>query len=70
MLSVYSSNCLLFMDKDKITKALNDLKLEPERYKKLQSLALSQMTDSQKHSPVYLSIQDLKMREIMAKYCK
>ena len=58
------------MDKDKITKALNDLKLEPERYKKLQSLALSQMTDSQKHSPVYLSIQDLKMREIMSKYCK
>jgi len=58
------------MDKDKITKALNDLKLEPERYKKLQSLALSQMSDSQKHSPVYLSIMDLKMREIMAKYYK
>ena len=58
------------MDKDKITKALNDLKLEPERYKKLQSLALSQMTDSQKHSPVYLSIMDLKCRKIMAKYCK
>ena len=56
--------------KDKITKALNDLRLEPERYKKLQSLALSQMSDSQKHSSVYLSIQDLKMREIMAKYCK
>ncbi len=58
------------MDKDRITKALNDLKLEPDRYAKLQSLALSNMTDSQKHSPVYLSIMDLKMREIMAKYCK
>ena len=56
--------------KEKITQALNDLKNEPSRYKKLQSLALSQMTDSQKHSPVYLSIMDLKMREIMSKYCK
>lgn len=58
------------MDKDKITQALNDLKNEPERYKKLQSLALSQMSDAQKHSPVYLSIMDLEMRKIMSKYCK
>lgn len=35
------------MDKDKITQALNDLRLQPDRWKKLQSLALSQMTDEQ-----------------------
>ena len=56
--------------KDRITQALADLKKEPERYEKLKSLALSQMNDAQKHSSVHLSIMDLKMREIMAKYCK
>lgn len=54
------------MDKDKITKAIQEL--SPERLEKLKQLALSQMTDSQKYSPVYQSIQDLKCREIMAKY--
>ena len=36
------------MDKDKITKAIQEL--SPERLKKLQQLAISQMTDNQKHS--------------------
>ena len=54
--------------KDKITKAIQELSLE--RLKKLQQLAISQMTESQKHSWVFNSILDLKCREIMSRYCK
>ena len=56
------------MDKDKITKALNDL--SPERLKKLQELAMSQLSESQRTSYVFESLRDMKCREIMAKYCK
>lgn len=54
--------------KKKISHAIQELKKEQERYAKLQQLALSQMTDAQKFSPVYQSIMDLKCREIMKKY--
>lgn len=54
------------MDKDKITQTLKDL--TPDRLVKLQNLALSQMTDEQKFSPVHQSIMDLKCRKIMSRY--
>lgn len=54
------------MDKNKITKALNDL--SPERLKKLQDLAMSQLSESQRTSYVFESLRDIQMREIMSKY--
>jgi len=54
------------MDKDLITQAINSL--PPERLKKLQELAMSQLTESQRTSYVFESLRDMKCREIMGKY--
>lgn len=54
--------------KDKITTAISEL--SPERLEKLRTLALNQLSDYQKTSYLFESFRDLKMREIMAKYCK
>jgi hypothetical protein len=52
--------------KDKITQAINSL--PPERLKKLQELAMSQLTELQRTSYVFESLRDLEMRRIMSRY--
>jgi hypothetical protein len=54
------------MDKDLITQSINSL--PPERLKKLQDLALSQLTESQRESYVFEALRDMKCREIMSRY--
>jgi hypothetical protein len=55
-------------DKHRITLQIEALKKYPDRYKNLESFALSQLTEVQKASPTCTSFLNLKIREIISKY--
>lgn len=54
--------------KDKITSYLKEIKSNPERYKKLREFTLSKMSEEEKKSPVFISLLDLKMRQVLCEY--
>lgn len=54
--------------KDKITFALQELKKDPVRYNNLIEFARSKLTEEQKQSPIYQSILQIKIREVLSEY--